>query len=158
MSQPTRVFASIVSARIEPAVLLARAGGPDHGAVILFLGTVRDHNEGRLVSGVRYDAYVEMAEEVLGQIAEEAAALSEGGRVAVVHRVGELDVEEVSVAVVVSSAHRAAAYSASRHVIEEIKRRLPVWKQERYQEGDARWLDGVTPAPAGAPARARRKP
>jgi molybdopterin synthase catalytic subunit len=66
--------------------------------------------------------------------------------------VGELGVGEVSVAIAVSSPHRARAYDASRYVIEEIKKRLPVWKQERYQEGEARWLPGNDPVPGGSPA------
>ena len=64
-----------------------------------------------------------------------------------VHRVGELRIGEVSVAIAVSSPHRAEAYAASRYVIEEIKKRLPVWKQERYQSGDERWLSGHEPEP-----------
>jgi molybdopterin synthase catalytic subunit len=80
-------------------------------------------------------------------VADEAAAQLRGGSVAVVHRVGELGIGEVSVAIAVSSPHRAEAYQASRYVIEEIKKRLPVWKQERYADGDERWLPGHEPRP-----------
>jgi molybdopterin synthase catalytic subunit len=83
-----------------------------------------------------------MAEEVLGVIAGEAALQLGSDRIAVVHRIGELDLGEVSVAIAVSSPHRAEAYDASRHVIEQIKQRLPVWKHERYVEGDAAWVPG----------------
>jgi molybdopterin synthase catalytic subunit len=148
---PRGVHAEVVDEPIAAARVLERVGGDRDGAAILFLGIVRDHNDGRPVRGVHYEAYQEMAEEVLGEIAGEAHALLGGGSVAVVHRVGELGIGEVSVAIAVSSPHRAEAYAASRHVIEEIKKRLPVWKQERYAEGDARWLPGTEPEPAGAP-------
>ena len=131
---------------IEASALLARVGDAADGAQLLFLGTVRDHNDGRPVRGVLYETYQAMAEEVLEQVAEEAAAQLRGGSLAVVHRVGELAIGEVSVAIAVSSPHRAEAYQASRYVIEEIKKRLPVWKQERYLDGDQRWLPGHDPA------------
>lgn len=131
---------------IDAGALLAAVGAPADGAALLFVGTVRDHNDGRPVVGVRYEAYVEMAEPVLEQIAGEAAARLGTDRVAVVHRVGELAVGEASVAIAVSSPHRAEAFDACRFVIEEIKRRLPIWKEERYA-GDAspRWLAGTPP-------------
>jgi molybdopterin synthase catalytic subunit len=133
---------AIVDGPIDPAEVLAQVGAPSDGAVLLFLGTVRDHADGRGVNGMRYEAYVEMAEEVLAAIAREAAAKLGTDRVAVVHRIGELDLGEVSVAIAVSSPHRAEAYDASRYVIEQIKQRLPVWKHERYVEGDAAWVPG----------------
>lgn len=141
--------------------ILARVGGPEDGAALLFVGTVRDHNENRPVTGLRYDAYVPMAESVLRTIAVEAlerlragpaGVVAETGdaggreRIALAHRIGELEVGETSVAIAVSSPHRAAAFDACRYVIEEIKRRLPVWKQERYVEGGTRWLDGRLPS------------
>jgi len=120
-------------------------GAPEDGAVLLFLGTVRNQNEGRRVVGMRYDAYVAMAESVLAEIAAEAATRLGTDRIVVAHRIGNLRVGEVSVAIAVSSPHRAEAYEASRYVIEEIKKRLPVWKEEHYAEGDARWLEGQVP-------------
>jgi molybdopterin synthase catalytic subunit len=143
-------FTAIVQDPIDPADVLARVGGPSDGAILLFLGTVRDHADGRGVNGMRYEAYASMAEDVLAAIAREAAQRLGTDRVAVVHRVGELDLGEVSVAIAVSSAHRAEAYDASRYVIEEIKQRLPVWKHERYVEGDAAWVPGQTLDPARA--------
>jgi molybdopterin synthase catalytic subunit len=130
---------------IDPAAVLADVGDAADGAVLLFLGTVRNHNDGRPVTGVRYDAYVEMAERVLSAIAREAAERLGTDRIAVVHRIGELAVGEASVAIAVSSPHRAEAFDACRYVIEEIKQRLPVWKEERYIEGGSRWLDGQIP-------------
>ncbi len=149
--------ARITSDPIRPASLLDGAVPPEHGAALLFLGVVRDHNEGRSVSGLRYDAYREMAEEELEAIVGEARDRFGVRDVCAVHRVGTLDVGEVSVAVRVSSAHRAEAYDASRWIMERIKERLPVWKKERYVEGGEEWLEGRDPrdvldAGGGTPA------
>ena len=139
------MHAWLTSEPISADSVLARVGTDADGAVSVFLGVVRDHNEGRAVRGVRYDAYREMAERVLAEIAAEAAGLAGSDGIAVVHRTGELSVGDVSVAIAVSSPHRAAAFEACRYVIEEIKLRLPVWKQERYVEGDVAWLEGTVP-------------
>lgn len=139
------MFARVVRDPIDPASVLRGVGADEDGAALLFLGVVRNHNEDRPVGGMRYDAYEEMAVGVLTEIVREAAAILETDRVAVVHRVGELTVGEVSVAVAVSSPHRAEAYEASRYVIEEIKKRLPVWKKERYIDGAEAWVAGTRP-------------
>ena len=145
-------FAAVVQHPIDPAEVLARVGADEDGAALLFVGVVRDHNEGRSVGGVRYDAYEEMAVGVLTDIAKEAAHLLGTDRIAVVHRVGDLVVGDVSVAIAVSSPHRAEAFESSRFVIEEIKKRLPVWKKERYSDGVEEWVAGTTPVapPQGA--------
>jgi molybdopterin synthase catalytic subunit len=130
---------------IDPHRLLDTVRSGEDGAVVLFLGTVRDHNEGRAVSGMRYDSYGPMADKVLGAIAAEAAGRLGTDRLVVVHRVGELGIGEISVAIAASSPHRAEAFDASRYVIEQIKVRLPMWKQEHYPAGGSRWLDGTTP-------------
>jgi molybdopterin synthase catalytic subunit len=135
----------ITTATLEPAEVLACVGDDGDGATLLFLGTVRDQNDGRPVRAVRYDAYLSMAEEVLAAIAAEAAARAGTDRIAVAHRTGELPVGEISVAIALSSPHRAEAFEACRYIIEEIKRRLPIWKEERYVDGDARWLEGTVP-------------
>jgi molybdopterin synthase catalytic subunit len=142
--------ALVITAPIDPAELLGRVGADEDGAALLFLGVVRDHADGRAVTGMRYDAYEEMAREVLAAIAEEAAVRLGTDRVAVVHRYGELAVGEVSVAVAVSSPHREEAYEASRYVIEEIKKRLPVWKREHYRDGADAWVEGRVPPGTGA--------
>jgi molybdopterin synthase catalytic subunit len=144
------MFTAITSDIIDSAVLLREVGAPEDGAILLFLGIVRMENEGRAVSGMRYDAYVDMAESVLREIAIEAAAIAESDRIAVVHRIGELRIGEVSVGIAVSSPHRAQSYDASRHVIEQIKLRLPVWKHEHYIDGDSAWLAGAIPASGAA--------
>ena len=139
------VEAWITRKPIKPRHMLERVGAPEDGAVLLFLGTVRDHNEGRTVSGMSYDAYEEMATKVLAEIAGEAADRLGTDRVAVVHRVGELGIGAVSVAIAASSPHRAESFDATRYVIEEIKKRLPVWKKEHYVDTESRWLAGEVP-------------
>ena len=130
---------------IEASDVLARVGHDEDGAAILFLGTVRNHADERPVTGITYEAYEEMAAPVLAEIAAEAAELLGTDRLAVVHRVGRLAVGEHSVAIAASSPHRAQAYEASRYVIEEIKKRLPVWKKEHYADGREGWVKGTTP-------------
>jgi molybdopterin synthase catalytic subunit len=137
---------------IDTGEVMGLVGAPEDGATLLFLGVVRDHNEGQKVVGIHYDAYTAMAEGVLAEIAREAAERLHTDRIAVVHRIGELRVGEASVAIAVSSPHRAEVFDAARYIIEEIKRRLPVWKEERYSEGEARWLDGEIPTVASGHA------
>ena len=144
-----RQRSAITTSAIDPASLLREVGTADDGAVMLFLGTVRRHNHGRDVKGMHYDVYANMAERVLDEIATEAEARWQPSRLRVVHRVGDLEVGDVSVAIAVSTPHRAEAFDVARHVIEEIKRRLPVWKQEHYVSGEAAWLDGRVPSAAG---------
>jgi len=145
------IEARVQSGAIDPAQVLARVGSPEDGAVLLFLGVVRNHADGRRVSGMHYEAYEAMATEVLQAIGQEAAHRLGTDRLVVVHRIGDLAIGEVSVAIAVSSPHRAEAYEASRYVIEEIKKRLPVWKREHYADGDRSWVEGVTPEVADAP-------
>ena len=146
------VRSEVVSRVIDPGAVLEQVGGPEDGAVLLFLGTVRNHAEGESVGGMTYEAYESMAAPVLAQIANEAAERLGTDRLTVVHRVGELAIGEVSVAIAVSSPHRAQAYDASRYVIEEIKKRLPVWKREHYTSGRSEWVEGVRPSAGTAAA------
>lgn len=137
--------AEITQLPIDPTVVLTRVTSERDGAVLLFLGTVRCENDGRPVRGMRYDAYTEMAERVLLEIVAEAGMRFGIEGLHAVHRTGELALGDVSVAIAVASPHRDSAYEASRYVIEELKRRLPVWKHEHYVEGDSRWLRGQVP-------------
>lgn len=150
------ILSSVSPDVIVPAEVLARVASDEDGAVLLFLGIVRDHADGRAVKGMRYDGYVEMAEPILAEIAAEAATRLGTERLAVAHRIGDLVIGDVSVAIAVSSPHRAEAYEASRYVIEEIKTRLPVWKKEHYADGGARWVEGTVPPGTGAVTEGRR--
>lgn len=137
--------ASLTRDPIDTSAVLGAVGSSDNGAALLFLGTVRQVNEGRAVTGMRYDAYQEMAEQVLAQIVTEAAAADGARDIVAVHRIGELALGEVSVAIAVATPHREQAYAASRRIIEQIKLRLPVWKQEHYADDASRWLEGSVP-------------
>lgn len=137
----------ITDRAIDPSAVLEQVGALSDGAQILFLGTVRNHNEGRSVDGLRYEAYPEMAISVLEEIVAEARERFGGPRVAVVHRIGTLDIGDVAVAVAVSAPHRGEAFDAARYVMEELKQRLPVWKEERYVGGEREWVAGKEPQP-----------
>jgi molybdopterin synthase catalytic subunit len=131
----------LVRAPIDAAALLARVSRPANGAVLLFLGVVRDVNDGRAVTGIEYSAYDAMASRELADIASEAAERFGVGDVALEHRVGELALEEASLGIAVGHPHRAAAYDASRWILEEVKRRVPIWKREQYMDGSREWVD-----------------
>lgn len=140
--------AAFVSVKVSDEVIsgdrvLAQVAASGLGAQILFLGAVRDVNEGKPVVAVSYDAFVPMAETVLREICEEARArFGHDLRIAVQHRTGKLGVGDVSVAIAVGSVHRDEGYQASRYVIEELKKRVPIWKKEHYENGETEWLRG----------------
>lgn len=138
---PPRVRTAIVERPIDYAALLAEVADHATGASLLFVGTVRDVNEGRAVTGIEYRAYTAMAERELRAIAEEAAQRFGLAAVAIEHRLGVLALGEGSVAIAVSHARRARAYEASRYAIEELKRRVPIWKLEHYVDGTREWVD-----------------
>ena len=145
-------LASLVRAPIDPLEMIHAVSNPANGAVLIFLGAVRQVNEGRAVTGIDYAAYEAMAQRELEAIVGEASSRFGTSDVAVQHRLGELGVEEVSVAIAVGHAHRDAAYAASRFVIEELKRRVPIWKREHYADGTREWVDPTGRTSAGAPA------
>jgi molybdopterin synthase catalytic subunit len=142
---------AIVSAPIDVASLLGEVTSSQTGATTLFLGTVRETNEGRAVTGIDYSAYTAMASEELSRIAHEATERFAGAHIVIEHRVGSLSLTEVSVAIATAHARRVPAMEASRFVIEELKRRVPIWKREHYVEGDWHWVD---PTSASAQAAA----
>lgn len=128
---------------IDSTALLAEVGRPDAGATALFLGTARDHSDGKDgVTHLEYDAYGEHVERSLLAIAEEAAEEWSILSAAVEHRVGVVQVGEPSVAVAVSSEHRGDAFEAARYLIDELKKRAPIWKREHWR-GGAQWVEGA---------------
>lgn len=130
---------------IDLLALLAEVTGPDRGGTALFVGTVRNHHGGRGVVRLDYSAYEPMAEAECARIVAEAEARWPA-TVRVVHRLGRLEIGDAAVAVVAAAAHRDAAFAACRHVIEEVKRRVPVWKRELYTDGTEAWVDPTTAA------------
>jgi molybdopterin synthase catalytic subunit len=112
---------------------------PEAGAVATFIGTTRNNNEGRKVIALDYEAYPEMAEKQLARLGEEATKKWPICRMAIVHRLGPVQITEPSVIIAVSAAHREAAFAACRFAIEEIKKTVPIWKKEVYEGGEI-WI------------------
>jgi molybdopterin synthase catalytic subunit len=128
---------------IEPGALVAEVGRPDSGATVLFVGTVRDHSEGRAgVTHLVYEAYIEHVESRIREVCDEASRKWPILRAAVEHRVGRVDLGSPSVAVAVSSAHRGDAFDAGEYIIDELKSRAPIWKQENWPGGQE-WIEGA---------------
>ena len=121
---------AIVRDPLQASAALAEVASVANGAAIVFVGTVREVNDGRPVTGIEYSAYEGMAARELAAIAGEAAARSGTTDIVVEHRVGRLELGEASVVIAVAHAHRAEAYDASRYIIEQIKRRVPIWTRE----------------------------
>ncbi|HEV2608588.1 MAG TPA: molybdenum cofactor biosynthesis protein MoaE [Xanthomonadaceae bacterium] len=125
---------------IDTAALRAALSDPHAGACAVFEGWVRDHNDDRPVHGLRYEAYEELAEAEGARILDEARTRFDIVKVCAVHRTGDLELGELAVWVGVAAAHRDAAFAACRWIIDEVKARVPIWKHERYADGDASWL------------------
>ena len=136
---------AIVEHPLDPARLLAEVASPASGASTLFVGTVREVNAGKAVSGIDYSAYGAMAEEELARVVAEAGARFETDRIVVEHRLGTLALGDASIVIAVSHARRAPAMDAQRWLIEEIKRRVPIWKREHYTDGTREWVDPTAP-------------
>ena len=132
---------AIVDHPIDLPALLREVAGHHNGAALAFIGTVRDVNDGRGVTGMEYTAYRGMAERELDAVAREAADQFGTEDIVVEHRLGVLELGDASVAIVVAHPHRGAAYDASRYVIEQLKTRVPIWKREHYTDGTREWID-----------------
>lgn len=129
---------------IDARGLEATVRADDLGAVVTFLGQVRNLHEGRMVTALEYSAYGPMAERVCGEIVRGAESRWPV-RIALVHRVGALRIGDDAVAIVAAGAHRAEAFEACRWVIEEVKRLVPIWKREQYADGSEAWVDPTAP-------------
>jgi molybdopterin synthase catalytic subunit len=130
---------------IDVASMLGEARSSD-GAVCAFVGVVRDENEGRATTQIRYEAYGPMAESEMEKIAAGLARQWPAARVRMVHRVGLLTIGEASVAVVATAPHRDDAFAACRAAIDRIKTTVPIWKKEWYADGTEEWVDPTNPA------------
>jgi molybdopterin synthase catalytic subunit len=130
----------LVVQSIDVGALLARVQSPERGGVASFVGTVRNHHRGRKVVRLEYSAYAPMAEVECERIVAEAEGRWDVA-IALQHRVGDLQVGDTAVAIAAGSAHRDEAFLACRYVIEEVKRRVPIWKREVYADGTVDWVD-----------------
>ncbi|MBX5467885.1 MAG: molybdenum cofactor biosynthesis protein MoaE [Firmicutes bacterium] len=129
----------IVDGPIDVAAALARLSDPSCGGLALFLGTVRNEFEGRPSQGLVYEAYPAMAEAAMAAIGRALKAAYPIRHVVMVHRVGRLGLEEVSVLVGVAAPHREAAFAACREGIDRLKQEVPIWKKEIWQDGSEAW-------------------
>jgi MoaE-MoaD fusion protein len=142
----------LVREPIEAQALVAHVRGRADGAIVMFDGFVRDHSKNRRTQYLEYEAYEAMA---LSKMQEIAAHLHENfaiDGIAMVHRLGRLDIGETSILIVVSAAHRVAAFDACRFAIDTLKRTVPIWKKEYFEDGSV-WADGeLPPAPPATPS------
>lgn len=144
----------VTEAPLEPAEAIAAVANPAAGAIDLFLGVVRNENLGREVDHLVYEAYPTMAEREMATIADEARRRFAVLDCALLHRTGRLAVGETSLVVAVASGHRQEAFEACRWIVDELKRRVPIWKKEVWSDGEE-WIEGPEAhgTPAGAPSR-----
>ncbi len=133
--------ARLVERPIDVTALIVEASSPDFGANSVFIGTVRDVNDGRAVTGIDYTAYSTMAQLEMQRIAGEALQAYPGTRIVIEHRIGYLALGEASIAIVAANARRSPSLEALRFLIEEIKKRVPIWKREHYADGTREWVD-----------------
>lgn len=144
MATPSTDIIKLVHKPIDPVALAAYVRGNGDGAIVIFDGFVRDHSKNRCTLYLEYEAYEHMA---LAKIQEIAAHLHQQfpiHLVAMVHRLGRLEIGETSVYIAVSAAHRAAAFDACRYAIDTLKRTVPIWKKEYFEDGSV-WADGELP-------------
>ena len=143
--------------RINAPALVEHVRTAGDGAVVTFDGCVRNHSHGRRTLYLTYEAYETMALEKMREIGAEAHEKFAIDRVAIVHRLGRLEIGETSVFIAVSAAHRGAAFEACRWAIDTLKRTVPIWKKEFFEDG-AVWADGELPPPPLAPAAGAAPP
>ncbi len=137
-----RVLVRITADSLDPGEALAFVADPGAGGTCLFLGTVRDHSNAGEVTGLQYEAWDEMAEARLAEVARGMLDTWPVRKVALLHRTGPLAIGDVSVVVACSAPHRAEAFEACRHGIERIKEDAPIWKKEALTSGESNWVMG----------------
>ena len=142
----------MTSEPLDADALMALVGAEGDGAVVTFAGLVRDHNQGRRVQFLEYEAYEPLAVRALQRIVDEAKELWPSARLATHHRVGRLEIGEASILIAAASPHRADAFAACRYTIERVKQIVPIWKHEHFDGGDV-WLEGATADPDDESAR-----
>ena len=129
---------------LDPQPLVEAVRKNESGAVALFYGVVRNHNMGRSVQYLEYDAYESMAVKKLREVADEVCAKFPVNGVAALHRIGRLEIGETSLLVAVSSPHRKEAFEACHYAVDRIKETVPVWKKEVWEDG-SEWIEGHVP-------------
>ncbi|MFA0741888.1 MAG: hypothetical protein DFNUSKGM_002007 [Candidatus Fervidibacter sacchari] len=141
-SSETKVFVNVSPEPIDLTSLLDFVASPQAGAIVSFVGTVREFSHGKKVTALTYEAYEPMAKKELMRIAEEMLNRWQLCKVAIVHRTGTLSIGKISVAIFVSAPHRSDAFEAARYAIERIKETVPIWKREHFEDGTSEWVEG----------------
>jgi molybdopterin synthase catalytic subunit len=134
------IIVELTDAPIDSQALIERVSTPSCGAVCLFLGTVREFTQDKRTTWLVYEAYPDMALKQMRAILEEAAARWPVPRLGVIHRLGRLDLGEVSIAVAVATPHRGESFEACRWIMDTLKERVPIWKQEHWADGSTEWV------------------
>ena len=129
----------IIDSPIDMQALLALAHHPRAGGIVLFSGEVRNHNSGKEVIYLEYEAYIPMAEKMIKEIVADAKEKWELHFACCVHRIGKLEVGESAVLVITSHAHRGESYEANKYIIDKVKHEVPLWKNEFYNDGSSLW-------------------
>ncbi len=140
----------LTDAPLDVAALLAEARSSD-GALCLFVGVVRDENDGRTTTSIEYEAYAPMAEAEMARIFDGLARDFPDVKIRMKHRVGRLSVGEPSVAIAAVSPHRAEAFAGCRAAIDRVKSTVPIWKKEFHPDGSSEWVDPTRAPSAGRP-------
>jgi molybdopterin synthase catalytic subunit len=132
----------IIDKNIDVVELLASVSVPEAGGIDMFIGTTRNHSKGKKVIRLEYEAYSPMALRMMSEIESEIRKRWNIQKISVVHRIGVVPVMEASVAIAVSAAHRKEAFEACRYAIDELKKRVPIWKKEIFEDGEV-WVENV---------------
>jgi molybdopterin synthase catalytic subunit len=138
------VTAHLRESPLSVDALVAATERPDCGALATFVGTVRDHNDGRAVTHLLYTAHVPVAERLISEIEAEVRETFDVPECRVVHRLGRLEIGEAAIVAVVRSAHRGEAFDACRAVVEAVKHRVPIWKEEFFPDGTSAFVPGCS--------------
>ena len=133
----------ITNNKFEPGALFEWTLKPHHGAVVTFAGTVRADTDGRKTLQLEYEAYTEMAEAKMKEVGAEIRARWGIEDVAMIHRVGTLDIGEISILIAVATPHRENAFEACSYAIDRVKQIVPVWKKEIWADGDREWVERI---------------
>lgn len=142
----------VTSDVLDVGAVAAAVGTHECGATVTFVGLVRDHNAGRRVLWLDYEAYAPLAEKTFERIARESSERWPSARLAIHHRIGRLAIGEASVAIAAASPHRTDAFAACRYAIERVKQVAPIWKHEHFEGGQV-WIEGATADPSDEVAR-----
>ena len=137
---------AITQEPIDIFTILRSSDDPSAGATVIFIGSVRDHNDTEKVSEIYYEAYEKMAENVLTEIEDKVLKKWNVKKFSAIHRIGNLKVNEISVAIAISTEHRQDAFEACRYTIDTIKAKMPIWKKELLNSGMTEWKDGILPS------------